>query len=127
ESKARFIQIQEEQRQALGNWKRVLDVTEARAINGVTATFDIVCEFERSSGVRVEFDFTRPSSYENWKLARFKVTLPMPRPTEVPAPDTSIIPPPPSPPSPTETVGASSTGTTASQGSGSAKPKLPPK
>ncbi len=83
ESRLRFMQIQEEQRQALGNWKRILDVTDARAIGGLTATFDVLCEFERSSGVRVEFDFTRGSKYERWKLARFKVTVPMPRPYEV--------------------------------------------
>jgi hypothetical protein len=83
ESRLRFIQIQEEQRAAIGNWKRILDVTDARSIGGLTATFDIVCEYERSSGVRVEFDFTRPSKFERWKLARFKVTLPMPRPYEV--------------------------------------------
>lgn len=83
ESRPRFIQIQEEQRQVLGNWKRILNVTDARAIAGLTATFDLVCEFERSSGVRVEFDFTRTSKFERWKLARFKVTLPMPRPYEM--------------------------------------------
>jgi len=82
ESRARFIQIQEEQRQVLGSWKRILNVTDARAIAGLTATFDLVCEYERSSGVRVEFDFTRTSKFERWKLARFKVTLPMPRPYE---------------------------------------------
>lgn len=83
ESRARFIQIQEEQRQVLGDWMRILNVTDARAIAGLTATFDLVCEFERSSGVRVEFDFTRKSKFERWKLARFKVTLPMPRPYEM--------------------------------------------
>jgi hypothetical protein len=83
ETRLRFMQIQEEQRQALGNWKRILDVTDARAIAGLTATFDVLCEYERSSGVRVEFDFTRESKFERWELARFKVTLPMPRPYEV--------------------------------------------
>lgn len=83
ESRLRFAQIQEEQRAALGNYKRVLNVTDARAIGGVSATFDVVAEFEKSSGVRVEFDFTRPSKFERWQLARFKVTVPMPRANEV--------------------------------------------
>ena len=89
ESRVRFMQIQEEQRQALGNYKRILNVTDARAIAGLTAAFDIVCEYERSSGVRVELDFTRTSKFERWKLARFKVTVPMPRATEVPAESTA--------------------------------------
>jgi hypothetical protein len=90
ESRAHFIQLQDEQRAALGNYLRVLDVTDARAIAGLTATFDIICEYERSSGVRVEFDFTRPSKFERWKLARFKVTVPMPRPYEMQGSDASI-------------------------------------
>ena len=98
ESRLRFIQIQEEQRGALGNWKRILNVTDARAIAGLTSAFDIVCEYERSSGVRVQLDFTRSSKYELWKLARFKVTVPMPRPTELPATEPSIAPPAPAMP-----------------------------
>jgi len=82
ESRARFIQIQEEQRAALGSYKRVLDVTDARAIGGLTAAFDIICEYERTAGVRVELDFKRPSKFQPWQLARFKVTVPMPRPYE---------------------------------------------
>jgi hypothetical protein len=82
ESRSRFIQIQEEQRAALGSYKRILTVTDARAIGGMSATFDVVAEFEKSSGVRVEFDFTRPSKFERWRLARFKVTVPMPRANE---------------------------------------------
>ncbi len=96
ESRLRFIQIQEEQRQALGNWKRILNVTDARAIAGLTSAFDIVCEYERSSGVRVQMDFTRSSKYERWKLARFKVTVPMPRPSEEPV-DPSAVPAPAAP------------------------------
>lgn len=96
ESRARFMQIQDEQRNALGNYKRLLDVTDARAIAGLTATFDTICEYERSSGVRVEFDFTRPSKFQPWQLARFKVTIPMPRPYEDQGSD---APGPPTPPS----------------------------
>ncbi len=92
ETRARFIQLHEEARAVLGNYKRVLTVTDARAIGGVSASFDIVCEFERASGVRVDFDFTRHDKYDRWQLARLKITLPMPRPEEL-QPDGSAAPP----------------------------------
>lgn len=88
QTRASFIEIQEEQRRALGAYRRVLTITDARSIGGLTSTFDIVAEFEKASGVRVEFDFTRPSKFERWQLARFKVTLPMPRANEA-QPETS--------------------------------------
>lgn len=95
-SRLQFTQNQEDVRLVLGNYKRLLTITDARSIGGLTATFDVVAEFERSSGVRVEFDFTRPSKFERWKLARFKVTVPMPRPNESPPEANSLVPPPPS-------------------------------
>ncbi|NVB78974.1 MAG: hypothetical protein HOV81_11300 [Kofleriaceae bacterium] len=108
ESRARFIQIQEEHRAALGNYKRLLTVTEARAIGGVTATFDMLAEFDKSNGVRVDFGFARASKSAPWELRRFKVVVPMPRaeddaarpPTEPPppaVPGTEPMPPPTTP------------------------------
>jgi hypothetical protein len=99
ETRARFIQLHEEARAVLGNYKRVLTVTDARAIwgsdarapNSASASFDIVCEFERASGVRVDFDFTRKDKYDSWRLARLKITLPMPRPGET-QPEASASP-----------------------------------
>ena len=97
ESRARFVQIQEEQRAALGNYKRLLTVTEARSIAGVTATFDMLAEFEKSNGVRVDFGFSRPSKAAPWQLRRFKVVVPMPR-AEDEAARPATEPPPPSVP-----------------------------
>lgn len=85
ETRARFIQIQAEHQTALGSYKRLLTVTEARAIGGTTATFDAVAEFEKSSGVRVDFGFARMSKTDKWQLRRMKVVVPMPREGEEPA------------------------------------------
>lgn len=84
ETRARFIEIQAEHQAALGNYKRLLTVTEARSIGGVTATFDAVAEFEKSSGVRVDFGFARKSKNDKWQLRRMKVVVPMPREGEEP-------------------------------------------
>jgi hypothetical protein len=97
ESRARFIQIQEEHRAALGSYKRLLTVTEARAIGGVTATFDMLAEFDKSSGVRVDFGFARASKSAPWELRRFKVVVPMPR-AEEDAVRPATEPPPPAVP-----------------------------
>lgn len=88
ETRARFIEIQAEHQTALGNYKRLLTVTEARSIAGTTATFDAVAEFEKSSGVRVDFGFSRTSKTDKWQLRRMKVVVPMPREGEEP-PETS--------------------------------------
>ena len=90
ETRANFIRIQEDQRMALGNYKRLLTVTEARALRGITATFDAVAEFDKSSGVRVVFGFTRPSKTARWQLRSYKVVVPMPRPDEEHPP---LVPP----------------------------------
>jgi hypothetical protein len=62
----------------------LLTVTEARAIGGTTATFDAVAEFDKSSGVRVDFGFSRLSKSDKWQLRRMKVVVPMPRADEEP-------------------------------------------
>lgn len=100
ETRARFIQVQEDARAAIGNYKRLLTVTEAKSIGGVTATFDAVAEFERASGVRVVADFARSSEAEPWQLRRFKVEVPMPRAEDAAS---LLVPPPPQmPPAPAE-------------------------
>jgi hypothetical protein len=82
ETRANFIRIHEEMRAPLGAYKRLLNVTEAKSIGGLTAFFDCVVEFEKSSGVRVVFNFSRPSKTAKWQLRSLKVVVPMPRPDE---------------------------------------------
>lgn len=107
ETRARFIEIQNEQHAELGNYRRVLNVTEARSIGGITASFDALAEFDRSSGVRVDFAFARTSESDPWQLRRFKVVVPMPRADEdvavrpVLEPPAPEMPPAPLPPPPT--------------------------
>lgn len=82
ESRIQFATIQEQHRDALGAYKRILRVTEAKVIGGTSATFDTVTEFERSSGVRTVFGFERASKTTPWQLRSFKLVLPMPRADE---------------------------------------------
>lgn len=82
ETRIQFATIQEEHREALGAYKRILRVTEAKVIAGTSATFDTVTEFERASGVRVVFGFERPTQTAPWSLRSFKLVLPMPRADE---------------------------------------------
>lgn len=89
ESRANFIKIQDEHRLALGAYKRLLTVTEAKSIGGITALFDVVAEFEKSSGVRIVFNFSRTSKTARWELRSLKVVVPMPRPNE----ETPLVPP----------------------------------
>lgn len=92
ESREKFAQIQEEHRRALGNYKRLLGVTEAKVIGGTSATYDALAEFEKSQGVRVVFGFERDSKLSPWILRSFKLVVPMPRAVE------EAPPPPPPPP-----------------------------
>jgi hypothetical protein len=98
ETRANFIRIHEDMRGPLGAYKRLLNVTEAKSIGGITAFFDVVAEFEKSSGVRVVFNFSRPSKTARWELRSLKVVVPMPRPDEdrlvVPSPDVQVDEPP---------------------------------
>ncbi|MFT3693563.1 MAG: hypothetical protein QM831_10520 [Kofleriaceae bacterium] len=82
ETRILFATIQDDNRKVLGAYKRILRVTEAKVIGGTSATFDVVTEFERSSGVRVVFGFERSSKSSAWQLRSFKLVLPMPRADE---------------------------------------------
>ncbi|HET7503993.1 MAG TPA: hypothetical protein VFK02_23390 [Kofleriaceae bacterium] len=82
EQKARFVQLQLEHLVALGNYRRIIAVTEAKVIGGTQATFDTLAEFDKASGVRTVFGFVRRSKLEPWKLRSFKIVLPMPRAAE---------------------------------------------
>jgi hypothetical protein len=79
ESRATFEQIQREHLDDLGAYKRILDVTEAKVIDGVSATFDVLAEFEKSNAVRCVFGFYRRSKSSPWKLRSLKIVVPMPR------------------------------------------------
>lgn len=87
EEKMRFVGIQREHAQILGNFIRILAVTEARVIGGTNATFDVISEYTRSNGVRTIFTFYRGSKTRPWKLRSLKIVLPMPRADEQPIDD----------------------------------------
>ena len=103
ESRDKFIEIQNEHRSALGDYRRILEVTEAhqfkttaRVRGGLvgldSATFDVLAEFERSSGVRVVFGFERENKSDPWQLKSFKLVVPMPRAQEAVAPSPAPTP-----------------------------------
>jgi hypothetical protein len=83
EQKARFVEIQGEHFAALGNYRRIIAVSEAKlAIGGNTATFDALAQFDKANGVRAVFGFYRRTKADAWKLRSFKIVLPMPRGTD---------------------------------------------
>ena len=82
ETRIQFATIQEEHREALGAYKRILRISEAKVIGGTSATFDVVTEFEKANGVRVVFGFERTSKSTPWALRSFKLVVPMPRADE---------------------------------------------
>jgi hypothetical protein len=86
ESRPQFALLQEEHGAVLGPYKRLLRVTEAKVIGGTSATFDVVAEFDRASGVRVVFGFERTGKTAPWQLRSFKLVLPMPRAEVEPLP-----------------------------------------
>ena len=85
DERARFVQVQTEHLAILGDYRRILSVTEARVISGTYATYDVISEYGRSLGVRTIFGFYRGSKADPWKLRSLKIVLPMPRADERPA------------------------------------------
>ncbi|HEX2690408.1 MAG TPA: hypothetical protein VHN14_27525, partial [Kofleriaceae bacterium] len=98
EQRDKFIQLQLEHLVALGNYRRIIAVTEAKVIGGTSATFDTLAEFDKASGVRAVFGLFRRGKHDPWKLRSFKIVLPMPRGAEAVAAKLDVPPPPPSPP-----------------------------
>jgi hypothetical protein len=82
EPKTKFVQLQLEHLVALGNYRRIIAVSEAKVIGGTSATFDTLAEFDKASGVRTVFGFYRRSKLDPWRLGSFKIVLPMPRAAE---------------------------------------------
>ena len=99
EQKAKFVQLQLEHLGVLGDYRRILRVSEAKVIGGTSATFDTVAQFDKASGVRTVFGFFRRSKLDPWKLRSFKIVLPMPRVADDAADKPVAPPPPPQPPS----------------------------
>jgi hypothetical protein len=83
EEKGRFVMIQAEHAATLGEYRRIIAVTEAKLYGDrVTAIFDVLTEYTKSQGVRATFGFYRRSIQDPWKLRSLKVVLPMPRADE---------------------------------------------
>jgi hypothetical protein len=102
EEKSRFVILQAEHAAALGEYRRIIDVTFAKLYSdGSTATFDVLTEYTKAQGVRATFGFYRRTRQDPWKLASLKVVLPMPRADEPlgTAPETKPTDLPPPPPS----------------------------
>ena len=81
EVKTHFIEIQAEQQRVLGEYRRIIAVTEAKVFSSKEeerAFFDVIAEYSRAN-VRVIFGFTRPSKTLEWQLRSLKIALPMPR------------------------------------------------
>jgi len=83
--------------QQLGAYRRILDVTEAKlskstaktsgGLIGIdSASYELLAEFEKSSGVRAAFGFQRNGEQAPWVLHSFKIVLPMPRAEDETAP-----------------------------------------
>jgi hypothetical protein len=72
--------LQAEHTATLGEYRRIIAVTEAKLYaSRTTATFDVLTEYARSQGVRATFGFYRRSTQHPWLLRSLKVVLPMPR------------------------------------------------
>lgn len=78
EQKTRWVQIISEQQVVLGEYRRIIAVTEAKVIGNVRGTFDVLVEYSKAN-VRVIFGFVRAAKGEPWKLRSLKLALPMPR------------------------------------------------
>lgn len=86
EEKSRFVALQEQNRETLGDYRRIIAVPEAKIYGGSSASFDSVLEFTKSQGVRAVFGFYRATRSDPWRLKSFKLVQPMPR-GEQAAPD----------------------------------------
>lgn len=79
EQKNRWVQIQAENQQVLGEYRRIIAVTEAKVVGGgVRGSFDVLAEYSNAN-VRVTFGYIRDSKEQPWKLRMLKIAMPMPR------------------------------------------------
>nr|HEX4313764.1 hypothetical protein [Kofleriaceae bacterium] len=79
EDRATFEQVQHDHAAAMGSYKRVVAVTEAKYTDPdhLAATFDCIVEFEHAT-TRAVFGFVRASATAAWQLRMFKVVVPLP-------------------------------------------------
>jgi hypothetical protein len=130
EEKTRWVQIQRENQAALGEYRRIIAVSEQRVFRSGNAVYDVLLEYSRAQGVRAIFGFTHASKADPWKLVSLKIVVPMPRADEAAPPKPLGTSPTGTPPLPVErppeVVGSGSAGSAKAGGSGSAKPKPKP-
>ncbi len=86
EEKARFVALQTRNAAALGDYRRIIAVPEAKIYGGNSAVFDTLLEFAQSQGVRAIFGFFRVTRTDAWRLRSFKLVMPLPRAAGLPAP-----------------------------------------
>lgn len=86
EDKTRWVAIQRENQAQLGEFRRIIAVTEQRVFRSGNAVYDILTEYSRAQGVRTIFGFTRASKSEPWRLLSLKIVVPMPRADEAAPP-----------------------------------------
>jgi hypothetical protein len=130
EDKARWVQIQRENQLALGEFRRIIAVTEQRVFRSGNAVYDILIEYARAQGVRAIFGFTRASKNDPWKLLSMKVVVPMPRADEAAPPKSLGESPtgnPPLPEEPPPGVAGSGNGSAGSAKPGASTTKVRPK
>jgi hypothetical protein len=112
EARDKFIAIQADHRAQLGAYKRILDITEAKLSKSTarigaglelidSVTFELLAEFEKSSGVRTVFGFQRNAANKPWRLHSIKIVVPMPRPDN----ETPMLPEPSVPQAPPADAG----------------------
>jgi uncharacterized membrane protein YgcG len=83
EPKARFVATATEQQRVLGEYRRIITVTEAKVnADKNRATFDVLVEYSQSN-IRVILGMIRGSQAEKWRLRSLKVALPMPRSEDI--------------------------------------------
>jgi hypothetical protein len=83
EERSRFVMLMAEPSRTLGDYRRIIAVTEAKLYGGgTTATYDVLTEYTKSNGVRAIFGFYHPAKGTPWKLRSLKIVLPMPRADE---------------------------------------------
>ena len=130
EEKMRWVQIQRENQAALGEFRRIIAVSEQRVFRSGNAVYDILIEYSRAQGVRAIFGFTHASKSDPWKLVSMKIVVPMPRADEAAPPKPLGDSPTGNPPLPVqpppEIAGSGSAGSAKAPGGGSAKVKPKP-
>jgi len=78
ETRERFIELHRENAAALGEFRRIIAVSEAK-VTGTNVTYDVLLEYAKAQGVRAIFGFYRGSSSDPLRLRSLKIVLPMPR------------------------------------------------